>query len=599
MKRKTVVGLNEGDARFDPVTLEIYRALYTSVAEEMGLGLRRTAHSPNIKERRDYSCAVFDARGRVVAQGDHMPVHLGALPLAVAAALRQFPPAGGSEQTKVHANSATMAALRETRLGPGDVIALNDPYAGGTHLPDVTLVMGVYEDESAIRNPKPEKGRASRSRAQVTEGRRRSVKSAEPLFFVANRAHHADIGGATPGSMGVAADVYGEGLRIPPVRVVEGGRVVEDVMRLLLANVRVEAERRADFEAQIGSLKTGAARLLEIVSRAGRIEATEYANHLIAYSARVMRAAIDAIPDGLYEATDALDSDGAGGGELPLRVRVRIAGERASVDFTGSAPQVAGPVNAVEAITVSAVSYVFRCLIGAEEVPASAGLMEPIEVIAPRGTIVNAVHPAPVAGGNVETSQRIVDVLFKALSKALPQRIPAASQGTMNNLTIGGTDPRTGREFAYYETIAGGMGARPGLEGVGGVHTHMTNSLNTPVEALEYAYPLRVRAYRLRRGSGGAGRARGGDGIVREIETLVPARMSLLADRRARGPYGLDGGQDGEPGRDHLIRNARAHALDSKGSWELFAGDRVRIETPGGGGHGRAPATKKSTRRKA
>jgi N-methylhydantoinase B len=358
-------------------------------------------------------------------------------------------------------------------------------------------------------------------------------------------------------------------------------------MRLLMANVRVERERRADFEAQIGSLKTGAARLLEIVARAGVVETAEYARHLIDYSARMMRATVRAIPDGVYEAEDALDSDGVTDGEIVLRVRVEVRGERVVVDFEGSAPQVAGPVNAVEAITVSAVAYVFRCLVGAEEVPASAGLMEPIEVRAPCGTIVNAQHPAPVAGGNVETSQRIVDVLFKALAVALPERIPAASQGSMNNLTIGGVDPRSGREFAYYETVAGGMGARPSADGVGGVHTHMTNSLNTPAEALEYAYPLRVRAYRLRRGAGGRGAHRGGDGVVREIETLVPARMSLLADRRRRAPYGLGGGEAGKTGRDHIVREGRARKIDAKGSWELRPGDRVRIETPGGGGHGK------------
>jgi len=274
-------------------------------------------------------------------------------------------------------------------------------------------------------------------------------------------------------------------------------------------------------------------------------------------------------------------------GEVFLRVRVEVRGGRAFVDFTGSAPQVAGPVNAVEAITVSAVAYVFRCLVGGWEVPASAGLMEPIEVVAPRGTVVNARHPASVAGGNVETSQRIVDVLFRALAKALPDRIPAASQGTMNNLTVGGVDPRDGREFAYYETVAGGMGARPRFDGVSGVHTHMTNSLNTPAEALEYAYPLRVRAYRLRRGSGGGGARRGGCGIVREIETLVPARMSLLADRRVRGPYGLMGGRDGKTGRYSVVREGRARKLEAKGPAELRAGDRVRIETPGGGGHGK------------
>jgi N-methylhydantoinase B len=528
--------------QFDPTTLEIYRALYTSVAEEMGIALRRTAFSPNIKERRDYSCAVFDAHGRVIAQGDHMPVHLGSMPMAVASALQRI------------------------QLQPGDVVALNDPFAGGTHLPDVTLVMGVWG----------EKGKRVKGKE----------KTAFPLFFVANRAHHADIGGATPGSMGLATDVYGEGLSIPPVRLVRNGELDADVMRLILANVRSNAERRGDFQAQIGSLKTGATRLLEIVARRGEREAAEYAKHLIEYSARLMRNAIRAIPDGTYVAEDALDDDGVGDSEVAICVRIAVDGERTLVDFTGSAPQVSGPINAVEAITVSAVSYVFRCLLP-DDVPASAGLMSPIEVIAPEGTVVNAKHPASVAGGNVETSQRIVDVLFRALAKALPGRIPAASQGTMNNLTIGGIDPRTGLEFSYYETVAGGMGARSQHDGMSGVHTHMTNSLNTPAEALEYAYPLRVREYRLRRNSGGRGKHRGGDGVIREIETLAPAHMSLLADRRKRGPYGLSGGDNGQPGRALIISGKRSKKIGSKGSWDLAAGDRIRIETPGGGGYGR------------
>jgi N-methylhydantoinase B len=542
--------------RFDPTTLEIYRALYTSVAEEMGVALRRTAFSPNIKERRDYSCAVFDAGGRVIAQGDHMPVHLGSMPMAVAAALESF------------------------RLKPGDVVALNDPFAGGTHLPDVTLVTGVFPIEDG------EWGMGAGKRESSRASSHRPTSNSHPLFFVANRAHHADIGGGTPGSMGMAGDVYGEGLRIPPVRLVRGGVADEEMMRLVLANVRGAKERRADFEAQIGSLKTGAARLLEIVERRGSRETLSYASHLIDYSARLMRRAIAAIPDGSYTASDALDDDGAGGGEITISVRVEIRGERARVDFSGSAPQVTGAINAVEAITVSAVSYVFRCLVSGD-VPASAGLMEPVKVFAPAGTVVNASHPAPVAGGNVETSQRIVDVLFRALSKALPERIPAASQGTMNNLTIGGIDLRTGAEFAYYETVAGGMGARPASDGMSAVHTHMTNSLNTPAEALEYAYPLRVREYSIRRGSGGKGRHKGGDGVVREIETLGPASVSLLADRRERAPYGLAGGADGQRGRDFLIEpGGTKRRISSKGNWHMGAGARVRIETPGGGGHG-------------
>jgi len=550
--------------QFDPTTLEIYRALYTSVAEEMGIALRRTAFSPNIKERRDYSCAVFDARGRVIAQGDHMPVHLGSMPMAVA------------------------SALREINLQPGDVVALNDPFAGGTHLPDVTLVMPVCSaqlaagsGDSFAANVRSKK--ASRKLVQKLPTAHRPLPT---LFFVANRAHHADIGGATPGSMGLSTDIYGEGLCIPPIRLVRSGELDEDVMRLILRNVRSHDERRGDFQAQIGSLKTGAARLLEIVERRGARETAAYAAHLIDYSARLMRQAIDAIPDGVYEAEDALDDDGVNDREVGIKTSITIKGQRARVDFTGSSPQVAGPVNAVEAITVSAVSYVFRCLL-AGDVPASAGLMAPIEVVAPKGTVVNASHPAAVAGGNVETSQRIVDVLFKALSKALPNKIPAASQGTMNNLTIGGIDPRSGEEFSYYETVAGGMGARPHADGMNAVHTHMTNSLNTPAEALEYAYPLRVREYRIRKGSGGKGKQKGGDGVIREIETLAPAHMSLLADRRKRAPYGLSGGDDGSEGTATIIRRGRKRKIGSKGSWELQAGDRVRIETPGGGGFGK------------
>ncbi|HKO59791.1 MAG TPA: hydantoinase B/oxoprolinase family protein [Pyrinomonadaceae bacterium] len=538
---------------FDPTTLEIYRALYTSVAEEMGIALRRTSFSPNIKERRDYSCAVFDGNGRVIAQGDHMPVHLGSMPMAVA------------------------AALQEIQLEPGDVVALNDPFAGGTHLPDVTLVAPVFLKKAEGRKQKANKIRVAADCR---------LPAADCLFYVANRAHHADIGGGTPGSMGLATDIYGEGVTIPPIRLVRQGELVEDVMRLILANVRSHDERRGDFQAQIGSLNTGATRLLEIVDRRGAQEATEYASHLIDYSARLMRKAISSIPNGTYQEVDLLDDDGVSTRDIKIKVNVTIKGSHAKVDFNGSSPQVEGPINAVEAITVSAVSYVFRCLLGAD-VPASAGLMEPIEVIAPAGTVVNAKHPAAVAGGNVETSQRIVDVLFKALAQAIPERIPAASQGTMNNLTIGGINPNTQKEFSYYETVAGGMGARRGADGISAVHTHMTNSLNTPAEALEYAYPLRVREYSIRKGSGGKGLHNGGDGVIREIETLAHARMSLLSDRRIHRPYGLEGGAPGAAGTQAIIRNGKAQAINSKGTWDLEAGGRVRIETPGGGGWGK------------
>ena len=533
--------------RRDPVKLEIFKSLYSSVAEEMGVSLRRSAFSPNIKERRDYSCAVFNKDGVLIAQGDHMPVHLGSMPMSV------------------------KAALETLQLEQGDIAVLNDPYAGGTHLPDVTMVAAVYGRD--LDQPK---------RGKRISGARRRADSR--LFYVANRAHHADIGGATPGSMGRADEIYQEGLRIPPVRLMIGGRVNDDVMRLISANVRIPEERQGDLTAQLGAIATGETRLLEIVQRYGFNEANLYASHLIAYTAEMMRAVIRDLPDGVYEAEDFLDDDRYSDELVRIKVRIVIKGDRATVDFTGSAAQVRGPINAVEAITVSAVYYVFRCLISAD-VPASWGILEPIKVIAPLGTVVNALPPAAVAGGNVETSQRIVDTLLLALAQT-GARVPAASQGTMNNLTIGGTDHRTGRQFAYYETVAGGMGARPGLNGIDGIHTHMTNSLNTPAEALEYAYPMRVTRYALRGGSGGKGRFRGGDGVVREIELLTDAQVTMLSDRRKTRPYGLEGGEPGAVGRTVLLDKNGERSVAGKESTHARTGDRIRIESPGGGGFG-------------
>src|SRR5215467_10123107 len=520
----------------DPVKLEIFKSLYSSVAEEMGISLRRSAFSPNIKERRDYSCAVFDREGVLIAQGDHMPVHLGSMPMSVE------------------------AALQVVSLGPGDIVVLNDPYCGGTHLPDVTMVAAVYSEDL------PSAG----ARVRRSPGRqRREASKADPLFFVANRAHHSDIGGSTPGSMGISEDIYQEGLRLPPVRLMIGGKVNQDVMRLIAANVRIPTEREGDLTAQLGAINTGRSRLLEIVERYGFAEANRYATHLIAYTADMMRRVIRQIPDGTYQAEDYLDDDGYSDQPVKISVKIQIQGDHAVVDFSDSAPQVRGPINAVEAITVSAVYYVFRCLIP-EDVPASWGILNQVKVVTRPGTIVNALPPAPVAGGNVETSQRIVDTLLLALSKAdcayTREMIPAASQGTMNNLTIGGTDQRTGQQFAYYETVAGGMGARPGLDGIDGIHCHMTNSLNTPAEAMEYAYPMRVRRYSIRKGSGGAGRSRGGDGIIREVELLTDARVAVLSDRRRTRPYGLEGGEPGQPGRSLVISNGTTSQLAGKQS---------------------------------
>jgi N-methylhydantoinase B len=540
----------------DPVELEIFKSLFHSIAEEMGAALRRTAFSPNIKERRDYSCAVFDGDGEVVAMGDHMPVHLGSMPMSV------------------------RAAVNALTLGPGDVAILNDPFCGGTHLPDITLVAPVFLSGKA-------RARSGNKRNAVAE----KSKAGKPAFFVASRAHHADVGGTYAGSMGICREIYQEGIRIPPIKLIAGGELQQDVLRLLLNNVRTPAEREGDLNAQIASCHTGAARLLEIAERYGMSPVRQLMEELQDYSEELMRAFLADVPHGRYEAEDFLDDDGAGSGPVRIAVAVTFAPARqgrpiVTVDFTGSAPQVAGSINAVDAIAFSACFYVFRCLLQ-EDVPAAAGLMRPVRMIAPSGTVVNSRPPAAVAGGNVETSQRIVDTLLRALAKAMPDRVPAGSSGTMNNLTIGGMDERTAEPFAYYETIAGGMGARPDRNGVSGVHTHMTNSLNTPAEALEYAYPLRITEYSIRKSSGGAGRFRGGAGIVREVELLSDAEVTLLADRRSRGPYGLNGGADGAAGRTEVVRNdGSIQQLPGKASVVLKKGSRVRISSPGGGGWG-------------
>jgi N-methylhydantoinase B len=548
--------------RADPIELEVFKHLFHAVAEEMGAALRRTAFSPNIKERRDYSCALFDAAGNVLAMGDHMPVHLGSMPMSVRAAIAELP------------------------LAPGDVAMLNDPFRGGTHLPDITVVAPVFV------------GRARRAAGLNSHNVGYTASHAIPEFFVAARAHHADVGGTYAGSMGPCREIYQEGLRIPPVKIVRAGTLDRDILALLLNNVRTPEEREGDLSAQLAACHTGSTRLLELCARYGLPRVQRAARALLDYSEKMMRAFLATVPAGSYAAEDVLDDDGVS--DAPVRIAVRITFPRATkvasrkarpviIDFTGSSPQVEGSINAVEAITYSACFYVFRCLLR-EDVPATAGLMRPLQLIAPEGTVVNARPPAAVAGGNVETSQRIVDVLLRALAQALPQHIPAASSGTMNNLTIGGMDDRSGKAipFAYYETVAGGSGASAAHDGVSGVHTHMTNSLNTPAEALEYSYPLRVMKYALRAGSGGAGKHRGGDGIVREMEVLTDATVTLLADRRKSRPYGLAGGEDGAPGRTEILRaDGSTELMPSKGSTRLRRGERVRIETPGGGGWGK------------
>jgi N-methylhydantoinase B len=537
----------EPTSAYDPIKLEIFKHLFAAVAEEMGAVLRKASYSPNIKERRDYSCALFDSAGDMVAQAAHIPVHLGSMPLSVASAIHHFSSTEG--------------------LKPGDAILLNDPYLGGTHLPDITLVNPVFLD---------------------TDGKQPVL-----IGFVASRAHHADVGGMTAGSMPVAREIYQEGLIIPPVKLYREGVLNQAVLDLILANVRTPQERLGDLRAQIAANQRGGRRLVELFERYGDHETKQAMQALLAYTERVTRNLLNSLPDGEYSFEDFLDDDGITSDPIPIRVRLSITGDRALVDFSQSAAQQQGSINVVRAITLSAVYYVFRSLLGID-VPNNTGCLAPIEVITPPGSIVNAQHPAPVAGGNVETSQRIVDVLLGALSQACPDRIPAASQGTMNNVTIGGFDHRQGRAlsptpFTYYETIGGGTGGGPGLNGQSGVHSHMTNTLNTPVEALEYAYPLRVRRYSLYHGSGGSGVFPGGEGIVREIELLSDAQVTLLSERRRFGPYGLQGGSPGRPGINLLKRSGIEQPLPGKISIELKTGDVICIKTPGGGGWGKAP----------
>ncbi len=519
--------------RIDPIEFEIFKNLFVSVAEEMGVTLCRTGFSPNIKERLDYSCAIYDGSGETIAQGDHMPVHLGAMPLSV------------------------RAAIDHVAMEPGDIVILNDPFQGGTHLPDITLVSPVFLGRGSL-----------------------------PSFYVANRAHHSDVGGMTPGSMPLAREVYQEGLIIPPIKLVRRGHIDTDVMALILANVRTPGEREGDLTAQVAANRVAETRLRDIVEKYGRRRVATYAEAVQDYTERVVRAAIGAVPDGEYHYEDALDGDGFNGRPIKIAATIRVRGDRAEVDFAGSDPQTDGGVNANYAITLSATLYAFRCLVE-EDILYNAGISRAISVLAPPGSIVNAQRPAAVAGGNVETSQRITDVILGALAQALPGRIPAASQGTMNNVTLGGIDPRDGHRFAYYETIGGGMGGRNGLPGISGVHTHMSNTRNTPVEAIEHYLPTRIRQYRLRHGSGGRGRYAGGEGIVREYEMLCETSVTVLSERRENPPYGAAGGEPGGCGRNTVIHADGTEAVvGSKLQVRLAPGDRLRIETPGGGGYG-------------
>lgn len=519
-------------ASLTAVELEVFRHALAGIADEMGAALRRAAYSPNIKERADCSAAVFDPRGEMVAQAEHIPVHLGSMPASV---------------------SAVLEAFRE--LAPGQQVAVNDPYAGGTHLPDLTLVTAVGSPAGAL------------------------------LGYVANRAHHADVGGAAPGSMPASAtDIAMEGIRIPPTLVGDADGVRDDVLGLIAANSRTPQERRGDLRAQFAANHVGAQRLRDLVSRLGGDVAACHAamDEVCTYSDRRVRAAVAAIPDGTFAFEEPLELDVP----VTIRVAVTVAGEEVTADFAGTDAQVPANINAVFAVTLSSAYFVFRMLTD-PDAPPNAGCYRALRVHAPAGSVVCARPPAPVAAGNVETSQRIVDVLLGAFAQALPERVPAASQGTMNNVLLGASEPEA---FSYYETLAGGEGATPQRDGMSGVHTGMTNTRNTPAEAIELAYPLRVWRYELRTDSGGAGLHRGGEGLVREIELTAPsAVLTLQTERRAHPPWGLAGGGDAAVGRNTLIRaDGGVEPLPAKGTWSVARGDRVRISTPGGGGWGRA-----------
>ena len=514
--------------------LEIFNNLLGTIAEEMGSVLVRAGFSPNIKERRDLSCAIFNSDGEMIAQAAHIPIHLGSMSFA-----------------------ARSVAIEN--LAPGDVFILNDPFRGGTHLPDVTCVAPVFVD-------------------------------GKPEFLLASRAHHADIGGATPGSMPLSTTIHEEGIIIPPTRIREEGVMKETLLQEIILSTRDHEEREGDLRAQIASLDTGERRMRELLGKYSLLKINNAASGLLDYGERLMRSAIEKIPDGDYVFTDYLEDDGAGTRDIPIRVKIKVSGDTAVVDFRGSSKKVKGCLNAPLSVTTSAVLYCFQCLSG-ENTPLNSGTLRPIEIKVDEDSILNARYPSAVVGGNVETSQRIVDVVFGALAQAIPETIQAASAGTMSNLAFGSPESTpTDSSYAYYETIAGGMGGRSGADGTNAVHTHMTNTLNTPVEAIERELPVMVESYSIKKGSGGAGRFPGGDGITRQYRFLEDSHVSLITERRERRPWGVRGGEDGGSGQNTLVSGGEEKKLPAKCSIAVKAGEAVRIETPGGGGWG-TPAT--------
>lgn len=512
--------------RGDPVALGIFSSRIAAICDEMGAVLRRSSLSPNIKDRLDFSCAVFDREGRLCAQAAHIPVHLGSMAYAMA------------------------DVVGKVEWAPGDAVILNDPFLGGTHLPDVTVLTPVYSED-------------------LLAG------------FVANRAHHADIGAESPGSMPLSRCLEDEGVVIPPTHLARDGIIDAACMSELTGGVRNCDLVAGDFVAQVSANRAGARRLEQLVARTGRLEFERRLGELNDYAASVARAALDEIPAGRYTFEDFMDDDGAGTRDIPLRVSIQVRPGRVDVDFSGTAGQVPGNVNCPLSVAAAGVYYVFRCLMPSY-LPDCAGSFRGIHLHAPEGSLLNARRPAAVAAGNVETSSRVVDLVCGALSKALPDRLPAASQGTMNNTALGATAGGDVAAWDYYETIAGGMGAGPAGGGLSGVQTHMTNTRNTPAEVLELLYPVRVRCYELRRGSGGTGRRPGGEGIVRELEFLADTEFTLLTERRSHRPWGLSGGGPGAAGENFL----NGEQLPAKVHGRSGRGQRLLIRTPGGGGWG-------------
>ncbi len=514
-----------------PFELEIFQNILSSIAEEMGVVLIRAGFSPNIKERRDLSCAIFQSNGDMIAQAAHIPIHLASMSFAV------------------------RAVLDMPEISEGDVLILNDPFRGGTHLPDITCIMPVFY------NNKLE-------------------------FFVASRAHHADIGGLTPGSMPLSTSIDQEGILIPPSKLYKKRKLNKKLFSEILASTRDPEEREGDFNAQVGAIELGEKRLLETIEKYSLKKVKQAGNELLNYSEKIMKEVIELIPNGVYEFEDYLDDDGVGTNKIPIKAKVTIKGQRARVDLRGSSGQVRGNLNTPYSVTTAAVIYVFQCL-APSSMPLNSGPLRVVEIIVDDNSILNAKYPAAVVGGNVETSQRVVDVVFGALSKAVPKKVPAASAGSMSNLTFGGINPKTGKDYAYYETIAGGMGGRFGLDGVSAIQTHMTNTLNTPIESLERELPVMLNSYSIRKNSGGQGKYRGGDSIVREYKFLLDTTVSMITERRRFAPYGIEGGGLGKKGKNTLIREGNASKIAPKASFKVKKGDSIRIETPGGGGWGK------------